>query len=62
MQKRDALLKLDGLEWAFECHLTSKLPNDLKLTDEFMKLFYKNMNELREAIRNLPTDQKHPIN
>ena len=41
MQKRDALLKLDGLEWAFECHLTSKLPNDLKLTDEFMKLFYK---------------------
>jgi hypothetical protein len=54
MKKRDAILKLESLEWAFECHLTSKLPSDLKLTDEFMQLFYERMKELKDTIQALP--------
>ena len=50
MQKHDALLRLDSLEWAFECHLTSKLPTDLKIGPEFMKLLHDRLNELKEAI------------
>jgi hypothetical protein len=59
MKKRDAILKLDSLEWAFECHLKSKLPSDLNLTDEFMTLFYERTKELKDAIQALPGDKNH---
>jgi hypothetical protein len=58
MKKRDAILKLECLEWAFECHLGSKLESDLKITDEFMQLLYERMKELKDAIQVLPENKR----
>lgn len=56
MFKRDAILKLEHIQWAFERHTEAKMPSDLELTDEFMQLLTERIRELVTVIERISPD------
>lgn len=53
MQKRDAIIKLEHVQWAFENHVKAQMPSDLKLTPEYMALLERRITELVEELNKL---------
>jgi hypothetical protein len=54
MTKRDAIIKLEHVEWAFFRHVEAKMVSDLKVTNQFKELLQSRIAELIKAIEDLP--------
>ena len=53
VQKNDARLKLEYLQWCFERHVEAKTPSDLKVTTAFMDLLNTRVEELKAELAKL---------